>query len=735
MIQTYRQSTDIQDRLKVMKVTLERGRLLSHWMQAEFERRYGPDFVMAEALAAYQKAERQIADEAPEWKGFLKDQMQRMVSDPEMNRSFFLSNAVQRAVKTKFNQAIQSIESAAIQFHRMTRDMPDAEREILERQFDPHRDKSGAKDEKQDAEWENLNQKMRRQLDEKWAKAKTGLEISEGELRLNLAAFDGIVPDVIDFHLQQQRIDEFKTEIEQIDLLKTSLIQSAPQISRTVQDRRALRSIITGGQNDSGSAVEARHAPTADALGLSSDGKGQPSSGVAWPLQHAATTVGGDRPPTAIQVSAEQPVYSRISLFRALKHSILWGWNKETVFEVPLTVSDHWVLAGLVAVLGIYSLGMEMMERLERDFWGWVRLITLLPVTFGLLGDHWLEGLKARIVFKSALRYSKDPAPVWDTGAVRFAGKFEKETGWTIVWVKDPHLLAQLDRENKKIKMSVGWIYKIWNSKTALSRMRYFRQVTRRIREAIEYQQKNEPVRSEVRKKVGSSKLEVGRSERQEEREKKKGKRRDDSFSSSSFRNADLPTSNFELPTDSSVRLDTLRGKYAVYTEFKVFLALSAGEREEFYKMMGAYAEKGQVKFYFGIGAFSGGITDEKVLAVLRAFSRRYRTVELTGERIPSASRFFGRRVITVRKQWIEAPDIAALEAALRGRNKLLRVRYRRSENRKAGLLSAALLLFESREPEAWQLAAGGFMTEIPGFFKSVIGDFLSGYVAIGTSA
>jgi len=181
----------------------------------------------------------------------------------------------------------------------------------------------------------------------------------------------------------------------------------------------------------------------------------------------------------------------------------------------------------------------------------------------------------------------------------------------------------------------------------------------------------------------------------------------------------------------AAASLKNLQGRYSVVMDIAAFNALSDAAREEFYKLFEAYQAGARVKFIFNAA------TPEEQLRIpqaLKAFDQRYAHVRIVS--MPADKLSFnheGRRVVSVSRSGIQPLYSRFVEKQKPPRG-LLKVRYG-LENESGGLLAAALLLYETQEPRQWQLAAGGFLMEIPGMFKDAVIDFLASYIAIGTSA
>jgi len=192
---------------------------------------------------------------------------------------------------------------------------------------------------------------------------------------------------------------------------------------------------------------------------------------------------------------------------------------------------------------------------------------------------------------------------------------------------------------------------------------------------------------------------------------------------------SELRTAVPAVPNPDSLRM--LKGRYSVVMDIAAFNALNAEEQKAIYKLFEAYQPGQQVKFIF-----NAAVPEDRMRMprALKEFDQRYsnvRVVSMSPEKLSFNDE--GRRVISVSREGIKSVFSQFVENK-RPAKGLLKVRYGLGENT-IGLLPAALLLYETQDPEVWKLAAGGFLTEIPGVFSGAISGFLASYIAIGTSA
>ncbi|MBP9865741.1 MAG: hypothetical protein KBC91_04985, partial [Candidatus Omnitrophica bacterium] len=178
--------------------------------------------------------------------------------------------------------------------------------------------------------------------------------------------------------------------------------------------------------------------------------------------------------------------------FRAVKHSAVWGWSGQAVFNFPLTVMEHWSLGWLAISFGT-TLGLtEIRGVMAGDFWSIVRLASLPAAMWFLSFLHFREWHRAQFIYQKALRYDKEAPQVWQKNRLERARQFETETGWTIDWSNDPLALAVMDRNKKRVAMTVGWIMPDLSSAEGRSANSYFSYTLRLMQNAIEGAQQQE---------------------------------------------------------------------------------------------------------------------------------------------------------------------------------------------------------------------------------------------------
>jgi len=167
--------------------------------------------------------------------------------------------------------------------------------------------------------------------------------------------------------------------------------------------------------------------------------------------------------------------------------------------------------------------------------------------------------------------------------------------------------------------------------------------------------------------------------------------------------------------------------KYAVVVDMKVFDALLPEQRKEFYKLMAHYREGDRVRFIFPV------VGDRQMDTVWEELSDRkaqFGNVEIPIN--PIGFGFQGRKVINVSKEGIQSPYADFLERRLSQSKDLYRVRYREAD-KEAGLLTAALLLLESKPSDF--IRQGRYFSEVPLGLEAEIEHFLLSYVYVGRSA
>ncbi|GEM_PF-4650256 len=198
-------------------------------------------------------------------------------------------------------------------------------------------------------------------------------------------------------------------------------------------------------------------------------------------------------------IDSYQPSFPAVSWQRSLEHTIFDSWSGSKVFHIPLTYSDHQLLAllgALVAVgIGIF-LGAAMGFALScSTSFPWGRPFTAGAIVgsgmfllswFAFAVPHDREARDGWAVVRNAKRYLAHPRQTtFDDALLRIARKFEEETHWRIAWTEQPWLLAAVDQNAQRVLMSIGWV--VTSPRPAdRRRLAYLTQTLRIIRHVIE---------------------------------------------------------------------------------------------------------------------------------------------------------------------------------------------------------------------------------------------------------
>lgn len=183
----------------------------------------------------------------------------------------------------------------------------------------------------------------------------------------------------------------------------------------------------------------------------------------------------------------------KVSMRRALGHR--WESWKKSALALPLTASDHAVLAGLavffalgasgamVALLGALSwaAGVSLAPGALELVFAFSSIITALIYPLG----HLRETRDGGAVVRNALRLQTEPTAPFDEKLVGLARRFEKDTGWKVVFTDEPWLLAKAEPESRRVVMSVGWLVES-PLKADRRRLAYLTHVLRTLRKAID---------------------------------------------------------------------------------------------------------------------------------------------------------------------------------------------------------------------------------------------------------
>ncbi len=180
------------------------------------------------------------------------------------------------------------------------------------------------------------------------------------------------------------------------------------------------------------------------------------------------------------------------------------NWRNQSVFRFPVTRVDHPVLfavcmgglgfcAAVAISVGVFSPYLCVLVPIVFPIGFFIILFWSLP--------HVTEMNDALMVVRNAQQFQKDNQLVFDARLKKMAEKFEKETGWNIVWIRDSYTLAKVDQASRTVYLSIGWVLKNERAKDD-RRLAYLTDVLRKIERAIFESSRNE---EGVRAKAGDA--------------------------------------------------------------------------------------------------------------------------------------------------------------------------------------------------------------------------------------
>ena len=166
-------------------------------------------------------------------------------------------------------------------------------------------------------------------------------------------------------------------------------------------------------------------------------------------------------------ISEEELDIPRVSVWRALKHSIYLREYGENALKTPLMVSDHLILAGLCVLMLIYCI-IGVPPSLIFHGYCIGALCVLGGIAYlDMARLHAKDVRDGYVVYKIASQYLKNKSnPKLDLQLLEIVEEFEQKTGWGVAWTENPHLLVKADRANRRVILNIGWILEsdIYNS-------------------------------------------------------------------------------------------------------------------------------------------------------------------------------------------------------------------------------------------------------------------------------
>ncbi|MFN0116758.1 MAG: hypothetical protein ACKVQC_00505 [Elusimicrobiota bacterium] len=180
----------------------------------------------------------------------------------------------------------------------------------------------------------------------------------------------------------------------------------------------------------------------------------------------------------------------RISFYRALSHSFFG----DDLNKYPLTASDHPILFYLSyfpLLFSITTIGFMLFLSAVFDAPNFLWFISILLIgpafTFSeLLAEGHVPYMDVSfLVSRTARRAIKENKTGIDPDIQTISDNFERKTGWKIIWQENDYILAELDLDQKEIKMTLGWKVPLQNKKDIDSRKRMFFAVLESAKKSI----------------------------------------------------------------------------------------------------------------------------------------------------------------------------------------------------------------------------------------------------------
>ena len=163
------------------------------------------------------------------------------------------------------------------------------------------------------------------------------------------------------------------------------------------------------------------------------------------------------------------------------------NWRDQSVFRFPVTRAEHPVLFAIcMGGLG-FCAAVAIFVGVFFPYLG-VLIPIVFPIGFLIILfwslPHVTEMNDALMVVRNAQQFQKDNQLVFDVRLKWIAEKFEKETGWNVVWIRDSYTLAKADQTSRTVYLSIGWVLKSERAKDD-RRLAYLTDVLRKIERAI----------------------------------------------------------------------------------------------------------------------------------------------------------------------------------------------------------------------------------------------------------
>jgi len=141
---------------------------------------------------------------------------------------------------------------------------------------------------------------------------------------------------------------------------------------------------------------------------------------------------------------------------------------------------------------------------------------------------HLIDAKDGQTAVRNAERYLQNPSAAQiDKELLHIAKKFENETGLEIAWTDSPYVLTELDREGKRVIMTIGWIIKSDDPKDR-RRLAYLTDRLRHVRHTLERHPIEQPVKNDstARSEARTEKPSLGKETQIQTRSVEKGEQK-----------------------------------------------------------------------------------------------------------------------------------------------------------------------------------------------------------------